>query len=72
MSTVDLEPLLEVPLRGILSWERSGKFECVGGSPSQLLILRLTLDSVGIRKVEYLPGPPLYVRECTSHSTFIV
>lgn len=72
VSTTEPEPLLTIPLREILFWERNGKFERVTGSPSLLPTLRLTVDSVGISKVERLPGPPIYIGECTSRFAFIV
>ncbi|KAK4162351.1 hypothetical protein QBC43DRAFT_380020 [Cladorrhinum sp. PSN259] len=66
------EPLLTVPLRELLLWERGGKFERVIGSPSPLPTLKITVDSVGISKVERLPGPPGYGGECTNRFAFIV
>lgn len=72
VSTTEPEPLRKVQLKELLSWERSGKFERVLGSPSPLRTLRLTIDSAGISRVERLPRPPVYMGECTSRFGFIV
>ncbi|KAL2021088.1 hypothetical protein VTK56DRAFT_7507 [Thermocarpiscus australiensis] len=72
VSATDPEPLLRVPLRELLLWERSGKLERVIESQSPPRTFRLTVDSAGISKVERLPGPPPYAGECTSRSAFIV
>ncbi|KAK3941536.1 hypothetical protein QBC46DRAFT_430920 [Diplogelasinospora grovesii] len=72
VSATDPEPLLTVPLRELLFWERGGQFERVTGSRSPLPTLRLTVDSAGISKVERLPGLPLYAGECSSRSAFIL
>lgn len=72
MSATKLGLLFTVLLRELLFWECSGKFKRAIGSRSLLLILRLTVDSIGISKVERLPSPPIYTGECTSCSAFIV
>lgn len=74
VSTLQPDPLLTVPLRDVLSWERGGKLECVAESRSPPLppILRLTVDSLGISKVERLPALPVYTGECASHLALIV
>lgn len=66
------QPLLTVPLRELLSWERNGKFKRLIGSRSPLPTLRLTIDSAGISKLERFPKPPMYVGESTSRFAFIV
>ncbi|KAK3297858.1 uncharacterized protein B0H64DRAFT_132777 [Chaetomium fimeti] len=73
-SALNPEPLFTFPLRDILSWERGGKLERVmeTWSPSPPPILRLTVDPLGISKVERLPDPPRYTGECASHLAFIV
>jgi len=72
VSATEPEPLLAVPLRELLFWERSGKVERVIGSPSPPPTLRLTVDSAGISKVERLPSPPIYIGEHASRFAFIV
>ncbi|KAL2185713.1 hypothetical protein L209DRAFT_756953 [Thermothelomyces heterothallicus CBS 203.75] len=72
VSATKPEPPITVPLRELLFWERSGKFERVTASQPPLQILRLTVDSAGISKVERLPSPPTYIGKCTSRSAFIV
>jgi hypothetical protein len=72
VSTTDPEPLLELPLRELFFWERGGRFERITGPQSPLTTLRLTVDFVGISKVERLPRPPPYAGECTSRAAFIV
>lgn len=75
VSATEPEPLLTVPLRELLFWERGRKSEPVIGSPESrtpLPGLRLTVDSVGISKVERLPRPPVYTGEYSSRSAFIV
>ena len=72
MSATKPEQLWTVPLSKILFWERQKEVEVIIGCRSSLPILRLTVDSAGISKVERLPGPPTYAGECTSSSSFIV
>lgn len=72
VSATDPEPLLTVPLQNILVWECGGKLERTTTSRPVPSTLRLTVDSVGIRKVERLPGLPSYTRESTSRFAFIV
>lgn len=67
------DPLLTVPLRELLLWDRSsGKSERFSGSRSQLPTLRLTIDSAGISKLERLPELPTYKGVYSKHSAFIV
>ncbi|KAL2264250.1 hypothetical protein VTK26DRAFT_9026 [Humicola hyalothermophila] len=70
VSVTKPEPLITVPLREIMSWNRGGKFERVKALRPQTL--RLTIDSAGISRVERLPGPPTYVGNHISRSVFIV
>ncbi|KAK4198906.1 hypothetical protein QBC40DRAFT_340954 [Triangularia verruculosa] len=72
VSATKPKPLLTVPLRELLFWERGGNFERVTASRLPLQTLRFTVDSAGISKVERLPGPPTYAGECTSRYAFIV
>jgi hypothetical protein len=65
------EPLLTVPLRDLLFWERGGKVECTG-SRLPPPTLRLTIDSAGISKVERLLMPPIYAGGGTNRFAFIV
>lgn len=72
ISAMEPEPLLMLPLREILFWERGGKFERVTGSLQPPPTLRLTIDTTGISKVERLSDTPVYTGRCTSHFAFIV
>ncbi|PTB70417.1 hypothetical protein BBK36DRAFT_1107697 [Trichoderma citrinoviride] len=58
-------------LREILSWERGGELVT---SQLQALppVVRLTLDSDGIRCVERLSGQPAYLRGGHTHTAYIV
>ncbi|KAI1090914.1 hypothetical protein F5B19DRAFT_503459 [Rostrohypoxylon terebratum] len=56
MSSTNPEPLTMMPLGGILFWERGGKLEkCCDSSSSRMTIMRLTIDSKGISKIESAP-----------------
>ncbi|KAK4234056.1 hypothetical protein C8A03DRAFT_18978, partial [Achaetomium macrosporum] len=66
------EPLLTLSLCDLHSWERNGMLQRVTISQSSLPILRLTVDSRSISKVERLLNRPQYTGECTSRSAFIV
>ncbi|CAI4215870.1 unnamed protein product, partial [Parascedosporium putredinis] len=72
LSATNPVTLLSIPLRDILFWEREGKLKRRTESASLLPILKLTLDSDGISKVERLPGPPTFTGECRTSSAFIV
>ncbi|OIW22970.1 hypothetical protein CONLIGDRAFT_625286 [Coniochaeta ligniaria NRRL 30616] len=74
VSTMKPNPLLTVPLRDLLSWDRGGKFERLVGFrvPSESSTLRLTIDSAGISKLERLPKPPMYIGEYTNRFAYIV
>ncbi|KAH6851133.1 hypothetical protein B0I37DRAFT_129023 [Chaetomium sp. MPI-CAGE-AT-0009] len=74
VSALNPEPLITVPLREVLSWERGGKLERAieFRSPPPPPILRLTVDALGISKVERLPDLPRYVGECVNHLAFVV
>ncbi|EHK22603.1 uncharacterized protein TRIVIDRAFT_126216, partial [Trichoderma virens Gv29-8] len=60
-----------VALRHVVSWERGGRLD---KSESQTLppILRLTMDSDGISRVERLPSHPRYSRGNYTHTAYIV
>ncbi|AEO68684.1 uncharacterized protein THITE_2054246, partial [Thermothielavioides terrestris NRRL 8126] len=66
------EPLITLPFHELHSWERNGRLQRVTTSQSPLPILRFTVDSGGISKVERLPDRPQYQGECTTRSAFIV
>lgn len=72
VSATKPNPLLTIPLRELLFWDHSGKFERLTGSQSRHLTLRLTIDSAGISKLERLPKPPIYIGEYTNRFAFIV
>jgi hypothetical protein len=72
VSATEPGPLITVPLRDVLVWERDGKLERTTASRPVPSTLRLTVDSAGIRKVERLPGLPSYTGECTNCSAFTV
>lgn len=72
VSTTLPKPLLTVPLRDLLFWERGGRLERISEPRPPLKFLRLTIDSVGISKVERLPSRPKYVAEHARRSAFIV
>ncbi|KAI1206000.1 uncharacterized protein F4807DRAFT_242178 [Annulohypoxylon truncatum] len=53
VSSTSPEPLFTMPLGNILSWKRGGKLEkCCDNSSSRMPIVRLTIDSDGISKIE--------------------
>lgn len=73
VSATEPEPLLTVPLRSILSWERGdAELKLATGFPRPPRTLRLTIDSAGISKVERLAGPPMYAGDYSSRSAFII
>lgn len=72
ISATASEPLFTLPLRDIDSWERSGVLQRVVTSHSPLPVLRLTVDSGGISKVERLRDRLQYVGERTRRSAFLI
>ncbi|KAL6797649.1 hypothetical protein GGI42DRAFT_361720 [Trichoderma sp. SZMC 28013] len=60
-----------VALRHVISWERGGKLD---KSDSRTLapIIRLTIDSDGISRVERLSSHPRYLRGNYTHTAYIV
>lgn len=69
----DPEPLVTVPLTEIFSWDRSsGRDERLQIATFQPPIMRMTLDSDGIRKIESLSCIPQYSRECYGDFAFVV
>lgn len=70
------EPPLTLPLRDIVCWERYGKLECVASPLSLSLrtasLLRLTIDSDGISKVERFSCPSQHKERCSTSSAFII
>ena len=64
--TTPPRPLLTLPLRDINTWER-GK-SIVHVSELRRPVIRLTIDSGGIWKIDRLPAPPKYRRDGTANS----
>lgn len=71
VSDTEPEPLLVTSLCKVSSWERGGKLELLK-LPSPPPVVRLTIDSEGISKIERLSHAPEYSRCCYDHSAFIV
>ncbi|KAL7938370.1 hypothetical protein V8C35DRAFT_330312 [Trichoderma chlorosporum] len=72
--TKDELPLSQgAALRHVASWERGGQLD-LDQSESQTLppIVRLTMDSDGISRVERLPSHPRYLRKSFTHTAYIV
>ncbi|KAB5540444.1 hypothetical protein GE09DRAFT_1225889 [Coniochaeta sp. 2T2.1] len=73
MSATKPDPLLTVPLRELVFWERGGEFERLAeGVRSPLPILRITMDCAGISKLERLPKLPTYTGEYTTRFAFVI
>ncbi len=64
--TTPPQPLLVLPLQDIKTWER-GK-SVVRISELRRPVIRLTIDSNGIWKIDRLPAPPKYRRDGTANS----
>lgn len=60
-----------VALQDVISWERGGRLER-GQSRTLPPIIRLTMDSDGISRVERLSGHPRYSRGSYTHTAYIV
>jgi hypothetical protein len=71
VSDTEPEPLLVASLCQVSSWERGGKPELLT-VPSPPPVVRLTIDSDGISKIELLSHAPKYSGCCYNHSAFIV
>ncbi|GKU07225.1 hypothetical protein FLAG1_10981 [Fusarium langsethiae] len=66
------EPHLTVQLSQVLSWKRSGKLECITSTTPPPPIIRLTIDSDGISRVERLSCTPIYSGECNNSYRSVV
>ncbi|KAK5996752.1 hypothetical protein PT974_02093 [Cladobotryum mycophilum] len=72
ISGMEPKGLQTCALTDILSWERGGQLE-VQESPELLPpVVRITLDSDGIHKVERLPSIPQYTGELNNRFAFII
>lgn len=70
-STVKDELVSSIQLTAIRSWERHGELRL--DDPATLpLIMRITMDTDGIRRVERLETVPEYDGECHKHYAYIV
>lgn len=65
----DPEPLVTIPLSEIVSWESGLKLQTVTVRPP---VIRITIGSDGINKVESLSYTPQYSGACYTDSAFIV
>jgi len=65
------QPLLSVQLGDVLSWERNGNLEYIT-SQTPPPIIRLTIDSDGISRVERLSHTLVYSGECNDFYRSIV
>lgn len=64
-------PHFDVQLSNVLSWKRNGDIEYIEPK-TQPPIIRLTIDSDGISRVERLSSAPVYSGECNnSHRTIV-
>ncbi|KAK5988510.1 hypothetical protein PT974_09993 [Cladobotryum mycophilum] len=66
------EASLVVPLGDIVSWERNGTIQLAKLASPSLVTVRVTMDSGGIRKIEWLSHTINYSGECHQSSAFIV
>lgn len=62
---------LSLPLRQVLTWERGGQLARMAGS-ADLPIVRLTIDSRGIKEVERLPRQPPQSTQRTDTMVFVI
>ncbi|KFA79697.1 hypothetical protein S40288_09316, partial [Stachybotrys chartarum IBT 40288] len=65
------EDLISIPLSEILAWERGGLPVLAQATPRQPIV-RLTIDSHGIGKVERLPRKPLYRGHRSDSAVFAI
>lgn len=62
--------LLSIPLHKVSAWKRSGQLRTTE-TAHNLQVVRLTIDSQGIREVERLPGNPPFRRWRTDDLVFV-
>ncbi|KFA81328.1 hypothetical protein S40288_08298 [Stachybotrys chartarum IBT 40288] len=65
------EDLISIPLSEILAWERGGLPVLAYATPPKPIV-RLTIDSHGVRKVERLPKKPLYRGQRSDSAVFVI
>ncbi|KAH7002360.1 hypothetical protein EDB80DRAFT_615582, partial [Ilyonectria destructans] len=63
--------LLSIPLRKVSAWKRGGQ-PWTTETAYNLPVVRLTIDSHGIREVKRLPGNPLFRRWRTDSLVFVI
>ncbi|OIW25949.1 hypothetical protein CONLIGDRAFT_513196 [Coniochaeta ligniaria NRRL 30616] len=72
LSTSSSEPLGSLPLRQVSSWTRGSSTELVGEATVPMPIIRCTIDSIGLRKIERLAARPRFEETRYDNMVFIV